>query len=68
VHVAGQLEPGKVTEYADERVELRLENFRRIEIRPDLGPPAPRDFSTCRNWQFGWTAFPETSRDVELKQ
>ena len=56
-----------MTEHADERVELRLENFRRIEIRPDLGPPAPREFSTCRNWQFGWTAFPETPREVELK-
>ena len=68
VHVAGRLEPGELTEYADERVGLQLENFRRIEIRPDLGPPAPKTFTTCRNWQFGWTAFPETLRDVELKQ
>ncbi len=55
-------------DFRGERVELRLENFRQIEIHPDLGPPAPREFSTCRNWRFGWTAFPETPRDVELKQ
>ncbi|MFO0527934.1 MAG: hypothetical protein ACK52A_07530, partial [Planctomycetota bacterium] len=65
---AASLEPGELTEDADERVELRREKFRRIEIVPDLGPPAPKAFSTCRNWQFGWTAFPETPRDVELRR
>jgi hypothetical protein len=66
VHVAGICKPGESFELQDERVELRLTNFQRIEIVPDLGPPAHRAFATCRNWQFGWTAFPHTHRQAEL--
>ena len=67
VHVAGIWQPGESCEFEDERVEMRLKNFRRIEILDQNCPAAPRVFATCRNWQFGWTAFPHTHRQAELQ-
>lgn len=68
VHVAGHLENGHRTEYSDERVSILVENFRHIEIVADGNPTAPKEFSTCRNWQFGWTAFPNTRKQLEFPE
>lgn len=66
VHAAGRFEEGVSMLYSDERVVFHLTNFRQIRILSENNPPAPKEFATCRNWQFGWTAFPETPRQLEF--
>ena len=63
LHVAGHFENNANSEHRDDRVTVVVENLRRIQITSEGNPPAPREFATCRNWQFGWNAFPETTRE-----
>jgi hypothetical protein len=59
VHVAGQYEAGTITNYSDERIDVEIRDFRQLPIDASKTPEAPKEFATCRNWQFGWLAFPE---------
>jgi hypothetical protein len=60
VHIAGQYEAGTITKFSDERIAVELKDFKRLFINSANTPEAPNEFATCRNWQFGWMAFPET--------
>ena len=62
VHVAGQFEAGAITNFSDERIDVEIRDFKRLLINSINTPEAPHEFETCRNWQFGWLAFPETPR------
>lgn len=64
VHVAGTYEPGSIVTHQDERISVEIVGLKRLAIDASHSPPAPRDFATCRNWQFGWQAFPNTRRSA----
>ncbi|HMP71485.1 MAG TPA: hypothetical protein PKA76_19205 [Pirellulaceae bacterium] len=66
VHIAGVNEPGLRVFHEDDRIKVEIENFRQLAIDATMSPPADKDFATCRNWQFGWCAFPETQRRPDL--
>ncbi len=66
VHVAGKYEAGTITNYSDERIDVEILDFRQLPINASKTPVAPKEFATCRNWQFGWTAFPETQSTGRL--
>jgi hypothetical protein len=65
VHVAGQYEDGAMTNYSDERIDVEIRDFKQLFINSANTPEAPHEFETCRNWQFGWMAFPNTSRQLD---
>jgi hypothetical protein len=66
VHVAGEFEAGTITNYSDERIDVEIRDFRQLSIDASKTPEAPKEFATCRNWQFGWKAFPETQSSGSL--
>lgn len=62
LHIAMRPEPGAVVEYAEERIEVRVEGAERLPITP-IDLPLPEAFLRCRNFQFGvnrygWTIPP----------
>ena len=61
LHIAGQFRPGESVEFEDERFSVLIRDFRQFPIDSSVTPPAEKEFATCRNWQFGWMAFPESS-------
>lgn len=66
LHIAGRAQPGASVTYEDERISVRIHDFEQIPIVASQAPPAEKEFATCRNWQFGWCAFPETHRGHDL--
>jgi hypothetical protein len=66
LHIAGYWRDGELTQFEDDRVSVRIDNFHRVEISAVGNPPAPKEFALCRCWQFGWTAFSETPKPVKL--
>ncbi|MEZ6094442.1 MAG: hypothetical protein R3C03_09440 [Pirellulaceae bacterium] len=60
VHIAGQYEAGSMVTYSDDRIDVEIQNFKRTPIDGSKSPEAEPEFATCRNWQFGWMAFPKT--------
>jgi hypothetical protein len=66
IHIAGQYEPGSHVSYEDERIRVEIVDFKQTPIDASKSPDATREFATCRNWQFGWMAFPETPKEAKL--
>lgn len=66
LHIAGRAAPGQRASYRDERIAVELSDFEQVPIDPRHTPTASKPFETCRNWQFGWMAFPETPRITDL--
>ena len=64
LHIAWIHQPGSVIEYEEARIQIRITDAERIPILPlpevvIQEQKLPREFHTCRNYQFGWHTFPE---------
>lgn len=61
LHVAMEASPDESFEVEHEYCNLQVAGARKLAIVEVENPPtwADKSFTTCRNWQFGWNAYPQ---------
>jgi hypothetical protein len=62
LHIAFRHSPGRVIEVEDDHICVRITDAERLAILPlpnDARAALTKLFWSCRNYQFGWRAFPK---------
>lgn len=57
LHVAMRYAPGQIIEYEDANIKVIAQDAERLPIE-HVDLPLPKEFTTCRNFQFGYHYFP----------
>jgi hypothetical protein len=61
LHIAFRHSPGSLIEFEDNHIRVRITDAERFDILPlpdAVSAGLTKPFWSCRNYQFGWHAFP----------
>jgi len=60
LHLALRVKPGGMVTYEDSHIAVTVANAIAVPIQPIIGTDLPHEYASCRNYQFGWNAYPNS--------